>query len=89
MRGVSLLWEPHLQAWSDGTAFFLHHHHHHRSLTPRQEREPNGEEAVLIYLNAAVPLVPWNDAMLGTCAITAGGRRKQTGTSQVDHKTVV
>lgn len=26
---------------------------------------------------------------LGTCAVSAGGHRKQTGTSQADHKTVV
>lgn len=25
----------------------------------------------------------------GTCAVSAGGRRKQTGTSQLDHKTAV
>lgn len=51
--------------------------------------ERNGEEAVQMYLTVALPLVPWNNATLSTCAITAGGPSKQTGTSRVDHKNVV
>lgn len=62
---------------------FLHRH----SLSLRRERALNGEAAVQNLPDCVVGAL--EQCALSTCAVSAGGRRKQTGTSQVDHKSRV
>lgn len=62
---------------------FLHRH----SLSLRRERALNGEAAVQNLPDCVVSAL--EQCALSTCAVSAGVRRKQTGTSQVDHKSTV